>query len=287
MMSPLAFLTCKAFLEKQSPQRRKRLASFLPRTDQAKMEALRFDHPDWINSGVKIDPVLDKVHPSWILPQLQTRTPFEIGCLLSSLQPDQAASIKSTLHYMRPFPHLTALGKAYLRSDLLQKIPGIENVIPLPALPHSRFNPLASFSFRDLVRLSFLLGLKDLSQYFRQIIDKAKLKTIEQALSPEDWQTVRQLSTKKDPLSSGKQGFDTWDGRPEKLRMLVEQLGINRLAKALYNEHPSLLWYVMHNLDMPRAAFFHKVCTQSPSEATQLLVQEQVFEALKSFLEGK
>jgi hypothetical protein len=179
------------------------------------------------------------------------------------------------------------LGKTYLRTVLLKAIPEVALAIPLQALPQSSFQALASFSFRDLVRLSFSLGLRDLSQYSRQVIDKAKLKNIEQALSHEELQTVQHLSLKKDPLAMGRQGFDTWDGRPEKLRIMIEQRGINRLAKALFGEHPSLLWYIAHIFDTARAAFFQKVCTESPSEATQRILQEQVIEALNRFLKGE
>jgi len=284
MISPLAGLACKAFLERQPPQRQKRLASFLPKVEQVQMEAIQFAHSDWIDFSFRLDEALDTVHPSWIIPQLQACTSLELGCFLASLHSNQAKSIKSFLHYLRPLPMLTSLGKTYLRTDLLTKISGIENIIPLRALPASRFNPLASFAFRDLVRLGFLLGLKDLGHYLRQVIDKAKIKSIEQALSAEEWQTVQQLSLKKDPLVAGRQGFSTWDGRPEKLRMLVEQRGINRLAKALFGEHPSLLWYVTHIFDVPRASFFETVCTENPSEATRDLVQEQVLEAVTSFL---
>lgn len=284
MTSTFARLACKAFLERQSPQRQSRLVRFLPREELSQMEAIDFAHPDWVDSPIKIDDALDLVHPSWLLAFLQTCPPFELGCFLASLQPQQANALKSQLRYLRPLPPLTPLGKAYLRAALLKKIPLVEQAIPLQALPQSSFLPLASFSFRDLVRLSFSLGLRDLSQYFRQVIDKAKLKNIEQALSQEERQIVQQLSLKKDPLSMGRQGFDAWDGHPEKLRMMIEQRGINRLAKALFSEHSSLLWYITHIFDTARGAFFQKVCTESPTEATHLILQEQIFETLNSFL---
>ena len=283
-MLPFAWLTCKAFLEKQPVERRKRLMSFLPKAKQVQLEAFQFAHPEWIDSTFKIDTILDSIHPSWIIPHLQTCTSFELSCFLSSLQSSQATSIKSFFHHLRSFPELSPLAKTYLRNDLLQKISDIENAIPLQALSQSHFNALASFSFRDLVRLGFILGLKDLSQYLRQVIDKTTLKNIEQALSSEDWRTVQHLSLKKDPLAAGKQEFAAWDGRPEKLRSFIEQRGINRLAKALFGEHPTLLWYVAHIFDTQRASFFQKVCTKSPSEATHHLVQEQVIKAINDFL---
>jgi hypothetical protein len=286
-MSALAWLTCKAFIEKQSPQEQKRLMEFLPPKERKQLQALRFANPGWEDSDVRIESALDLVHPSWILPLLHpTLTMQEIGFILASLAPHQASALKSQLHYMRPLPSLTPLGKSYLRNDLLQKIPGADDLIPMKALPESPLNILASFSFMDLLKLIFSLGLKDLSQYLKLVIDKNKRKNIEAALSPEEWKSLEHLSMKKDPLAGGKEIFDTWTGEPEKLRILIEQRGINRLAKALFGEHPALLWYVMHILDSARANFLYKLCSESPSKATHDFLKEQIVETAQTFKSG-
>lgn len=281
-MAVLTWLTCKAFIEKQAPQEQQRLFEFLPPKQHQQLPALRFANKNWENSEVHIENALDSVHPSWILPLLHpSLTMQEVGFILASLAPEQTNALRSQLHYIRPLPSLTSLGRSYLRNDLLQKIPAAEDIVPLKALPESALNVLATFSFADLLKLIFSLGLKDLSQYLKLVIDKNKRKNIESAFSHEEQQKLEQLSMKKDPLAGGKEIFDTWTGEPEKLRRLVEQRGINRLAKALFGEHPALLWYIMHILDVARANFLHKLCTASPSKATHDFLKEQIIETLQ------
>jgi hypothetical protein len=285
-MSSLAWLTCKAFLDTRPAQEQKRLAEFLPPSKRKQLQSLRFANPDWLASDLQIEDALDLIHPSWILPLLHPGlTPPEIGFVLASLGATQASFLKSKLHYVRPLPSLTPTGRSYLRNDLLQKIPGYEDLAPMQALPESTLNMLAKLSFNDLLKLIFSLGLKDLSQYLKVIIDKNKRKAIEGALSAEEWQMLEQLSMKKDPLASGKEVFDAWNLEPEKLRLLIEQRGINRLAKALFGEHPSLHWYVLHILDTARANFLHKVCTESP-KATNEFLKAQIVETAQGLIKG-
>jgi len=282
-MSALAWLTCKAFIEQQSPQEQKRLLEFLPQKERKQLQSLRFAQPGWEDKPVRIEDALDIIHPSWILPLLHpTLTMQEVGFILASLAPHQASVLKSQLHYMRPLPSLTPLGKSYLRNDLLQKVPGAEDLVPINALPESTLNVLTNQSFMSLLKLIFSLGLKDLSQYLKLVIDKNKRKGIEAALSPEEWQALENLSMKKDPVAGGKEIFDAWTGEPEKLRLLIEQRGINRLAKALFGEHVALLWYVMHILDTARANFLHKLCSESPSKATHDFLKTQIIETLQT-----
>ncbi len=281
-MSSFAWLTCKAFIERQTPERQKRLVNYLPKSQRETLTSLRFSSNQWIDKPIHIDEALDTVHPSWILPHIQTSTPQELGFLLAALKSHQASALKTQLRFLRPLPTLTPLGKAYLRDDLLKKIVGTETVIPLNALMESPLNALATISFKDLIQLDFLLGLKDLSQYLKIVIDKTKLRNLEAALTPNEWRTAQQYSSKKDPLAGGRESFDAWDGNPEKLRSIIEQRGINRLAKALYGEHPSLLWYVTHIFDMQRASFFQKLCTEIPTKTTHDFLREQVLETLNT-----
>src|SRR5262249_1530422 len=141
---------------------------------------------------------------------------------------------------------------------------------------------LAASAFKDLLQLIFFLGLKELAQYLKLTIDKNRRMAIQSALSPEEWQMLEQLSIKKEPLAASKGVFDAWTGESEKLRLLIEQRGINRLAKALFGEHASLLWYVMHILDTARANFLHKLCTESPSKATHDFLKAQVVDTTQS-----
>lgn len=282
-MPALAWLTCKAFIEKLPQKEQTRLAEFLPEKEQKQLASLRFAQPDWIDRKVRIENALDLVHPSWILQVVYPAHSIqEIGFILAALDQRQASALKAQLPYPHPLPALTPLGKRYLRNDLLQKIPGIEDLVPLEALPESSLNILTTLSFKELLQLVFFLGLKELAQYLKLIIDKNRRKAIQTALSADEWAMLEQLSTKKEPLAPNRGTFDTWTGQPAQLRLLIEQRGINRLAKALFGEHDSLLWYVLHILDTARANFLHKLCTVSPSQATHDFLKAQVVDSVQA-----
>ncbi|MBS3904859.1 MAG: hypothetical protein KGZ39_06000 [Simkania sp.] len=284
-MSALAQLTCKAFLGRQSPIEQQRLLSFLSTTERQQLLTLETETSSWIDEPPKMETTLDRIHSSWIAPYLQSLSSQEIGLYLASLQPSQATVLKAPLHYMRPLPPLSSLGKMFLRTDLLTKVIGDTDLLPIDTLPSSQLLPLLQLSFRDIVHLAYLLGLRDLGHYLRLIIDKTILKNVEKVLSSADWQIAHRFATKKDPLAAGRGSFASWQGEPEKLRNFIEQRGINRLAKALFGEHPSFIWYITHLLDVQRARFFNKLCIDVSSQETQNLLKEQVLETINMMTE--
>ena len=62
----------------------------------------------------------------------------------------------------------------------------------------------------------------------------------------------------------------------------LEQRGINRLAKALYKEEPSLAWYIAHRLDADRGALLMKLCTPLDHPRAAILLSEQVTDLIQS-----
>jgi hypothetical protein len=73
---------------------------------------------------------------------------------------------------------------------------------------------------------------------------------------------------------------------PQQFRLLIEQYGINRLAKALYGEHPSLLWHLSLHLDPQRASYFSKVCTPLSKPELQESLQSQILMLIPQIIEG-
>lgn len=280
-MPALTWLTCKAFIERQPSEKQKRLLSFLPVEERELLSSLSPQSKNWVERPVHLEDALDIVHPSWILQLLQSCSSQELGFYLAALQSHQASVLKTHLHYMRPLPPLSPIGRTFLRGDLLKKIAGKDDILPIDVLPDSPMIVLAKLSFRDMIRLIYLLGLRDLGHFLRIVIDKTMLKNLENALSALDWQTAQRFAAKKDPLAAGRGGFEAWKGEPDKLRILIEQRGINRLAKALFGEHPAIIWYATHIMDAQRATFFSKLCVEVASSEVQDLLRDQVLDTLK------
>jgi len=64
------------------------------------------------------------------------------------------------------------------------------------------------------------------------------------------------------------------------LRAFVRQRGLNRLAKALYGQQESLIWYIQHKVDKALGEGLQALCVPTvPSHAGKIL-EEQVVDAL-------
>ena len=118
--------------------------------------------------------------------------------------------------------------------------------------------------------------MHDLASEIRQIIDTIKLKRIYSLLSTAQINYLKTLIYRKEPVVFKKLELTKWDGHTETLQSALEQRGINRLAKALYNQEPSLLWYIAHRLDTDRGGALIKLCTSLDHPQAALLLAEQV-----------
>lgn len=281
-MNTAALLACRALLEKAPAEKKEALMGHLLEKDQALIRSL----PE--TQGNPLEEVaqdrLRLIHPSWITAILRNFSPSDIRLFLSALPPSQAEDVQKALQVKGSAPPLTQMGKKYLNDTLWQRIIGKENEpLPLSCLPSSSLLPLLEMSFEDLSILIDYLGMHDLASEMRQIIEASRLKKIYEMLSPSEQNYVKMLLQSQEPVVFSRMGIMNWKGDKETLRSLIQQRGLNRLAKVAYGEHPSFLWYLSHRLDVERAQIFHKLCTPLENPAATTLLTAQVLE-LFSFL---
>lgn len=78
-------------------------------------------------------------------------------------------------------------------------------------------------------------------------------------------------------------GLAAWKKDKAVLRSMLLQRGINRLAKALYGRHPSLLWHFAHRLDVEKGELLMKLCTSLDHPKASDLLATQVLELVNAF----
>jgi hypothetical protein len=127
-----------------------------------------------------------------------------------------------------------------------------------------------------------LLSMHDLAVEIRQIIDTAKLKRIYGILTQPQTIFLKTLIYRKEPVVFKKLELNKWDGHTETLASALEQRGINRLAKALYLEDRSLLWYISHRLDTDRGSSMIKLHMPLDHPRAAILLAEQVISLIQS-----
>ncbi len=220
--------------------------------------------------------LLRHIHPAWIAPFLRTLSEKEIGFFLAALDHARGPAIGKILLYTRELPTITDLAKMFLQKTLLGYLTAeIDDLLPINFLPQSPLNLLLELSDEALALSIDFLGLHDLSVEVRQIIDKQKLTAIYDTLSQDELSYLKILNQSQEPIAFTRMGLGNWNGEKEKLKSLIRQRGGNRLAKALFGQDPSLIWYVLHKLDVERALLVKKLLSPlDNSRAVQILIQQ-------------
>lgn len=280
----LSSIACNAFLRRCPPQLRAALVSYLPAAERQLLETQPKTYRDPCQGISSTGSQLERIHPSWITPHLRNLTEQDVKIFLAALSPAQALELKKGLLFTGESFPLSSDAKAYSQSVLLRQIIGEEkDLLPIECLPESPLNALLELSFYELCTLIDFLGLHDLTVEMRHIIDAAKLKRISEALSSDELKYVKILMQSREPVIFPRMGLDHWQGEVDKLKILVRGRGLNRLAKGLYGQHPSLFWHLSHHLDVDRALSLQKLCTPLESPSAPKLLSAQILE-LHSFM---
>lgn len=280
-MGTASWTVFHAFLHKCPPEKRERLMSLLCKSEQKKAEAAPSTKGDPTRGIQPVETSLDRIHYTWFAPYLRTLGAREIPLFLAALSEPQAAGLKKILLFSGTTPTLRKLAKKFLRTALFQKIVSDQaDLLPVECLPEAPLNALLELSLADLNALMDYLGLHDLSVEVKQIIETAKLKQINNALSSEEQNYLKILLQSREPVAFSRMNLVHWKGDSESLKSLLRQRGINRLAKALYGQNPSFIWHLTHKMDIDRALLLQKLCTPLENSAASKLLVSQILELL-------
>jgi hypothetical protein len=278
-MDTTASLVCRAFLLKCPPEKREVLLSYLSDNDQAQMYSLPPTFEDPTEGIAKAEEQLEKIHFSWFSPFLRSLSELEIKLFVASLSQTQSEGLKKQLLFSNQMPAPSQNVKGFLQGVLLEKVKDPE-VLPVECIADSPLNVLLSLKESQWRLLIDLLGIHDLSADLRLIIETAKLKRIQSLLSKPQLQYLKAISQNKEPLTFGRMSLEKWDGKQESLHNLVQHRGLNRLAKALYEEDPSLFWHFSHKLDMESAAILKKLAVPLENRRALAYLSDQIIQVI-------
>jgi hypothetical protein len=272
---------CHAFLGKLPPEKRSALLKLLPRETEEKLEALPKTWADPTQGLKTLALWLGEIHYSWFAPILRTMPQGEILLFLSSLSDTAILGLKKILLFSATTAPLTPQGKKYLHQLLYKKLTqGEKELLPLECLPESSMNALLEIRVADLNALIDFLGLHDLAVEVRHIIETAKLKKINEALSANEQAYLRILLQSREPVTFARMGITNWQGDAEALKSLIRQRGLNRLAKAVQGQHSSFIWYLTRRLDIDRSLILQKLIAPLENSAATSMLAGQVLELL-------
>lgn len=280
-MNRSAWMLCKSFLMECDSEKQHALFAHLSEGLQLFLQQLPEASLPKEGKISSLKGVLDLIHFSWFAPFLRSLSENDIRLFLSILNADQIAGLKRHLRFTDHLPHPTSLGLQFLRDLLLQRLlEENEELLPMECLPPNPLNSLAEMPHATLMVFIHFFGLHDLAYEMRQIIDTVRLKRIFQSLSANSQEYLNFLLTQKEPLLFQRMSLQNWDGKPQSLNAQIEKSGIFRLGKVLYDQDPSLLWYVTHHLEMAIASQMQQHCTPTPSDKAKQSLMDQAIKIL-------
>jgi len=222
---------------------------------------------------------VSRVHYSWLISFLEPLSSRDRVLVLSTLNQTQAEQLRRHFAIQEAYFPISSHGKSYLLTTIFYwLIADQREFVPMEFLPQHPLNRLLSLSKSQLQTLVDHLGLRDLSRELKRVVKAEHVKKIRKVLSKSQQEYLQSLLKEKEPISFARINLDVWDGDGRRLKTMLHYRGFNRLAKALFGCHPSLLWHICRTLDTGRTKILRKLFTDVNNERVQGLLVRQVLD---------
>lgn len=228
---------------------------------------------------------LAKIHHTWHLDLFKNLAPADRPWLFAPLPKEIKEKITPEFPIKKKTP--SSFATKYLAELLYTTFTkNIENLLPEECLPPNPLNDLLDISYPSLLHFVDYLGLHDLSAEMKTMINTKNIRMIEAALKKNQKEYLRHILAEKEPVVFSKINLNDWDGDKTKLRTVVHQRGLNRLAKALFGANPSLIWHLLRRFDKTRAEFIETYLKDIKNRTAHEILIKQAAELLE-YLKGK
>lgn len=235
---------------------------YLSPTEQEKFQSIAPSKGNPFAHSYSMEERLQRVHYSWLITFLEPFAENDKEMILSSLDKTQSKRLRKHFKIKEETVSLKKGVKTYLTKAVYEwLISDQKEFLPIEFLPDHPLNPLINLSKVELQTLVDYLGLHDLAIELKHVIKSEQIKKIQKALSEEEQGYLKKQIKVKEPITFARLNLDGWNGDEEKLKVILHHRGFNRLAKALFGCHPSLLWHICHRLDTGRTKILRKFFT--------------------------
>lgn len=260
-------------LNRFHPSDKEAVAGSLPQWFKEEINKIQVS---WNDPKVLLDPLYTKirhVHYSWIFPVLE-QYPEALRSYIAESLPEPANVRLLALLKAPRTPIATPWGRKYLLNDLAKKL-NLDKIVPIEHLPHTLLSFMLEFTKEELIELIDFLGLYDLAEEIRKIVDKNQLKRIYNCLSIKKQHFLRGCLLSKEKVSTPKLELEKWNGEPEALEKLLHKRGLIRLGVALSGQSHDYIWYILHRMDSGRGVLLKKyVSPKEVAGVTPVMVQQ-------------
>lgn len=284
-MQDKSWIPVRMLLNRFHPKTTKDFLSLLPQNEAKKMTNLDQVAADIDSLFINPEEFFKNLHYSWAAPYLQ-KLPIYLQELVASALPNPlAAGLKKNLNIKAsPLPSSSRANDFFVKKLFEQIYP--HDILPPGLLPKENLSLLLDLSRRELLQLLDFLGLFDLAEEVRHIVDKKKLQTIYACLDNKKMKFMRMCLHQKSKIAVAKLDLQNWKGDCSSLSQTLHQRGLYRLGKALNGSHPHFLWYLSRKFDTGRSALLEKCYTRQATPGITSAIVQQVLNVI-NFLKQK
>lgn len=229
---------------------------------------------------------IQRIHYSWFAPVIATEAPERQGLLIGALPEAHQAGVRKLLRKNPQTLDTAPLLKQFIQQQLIKKITDT-NHLPLAFLPQSELSILSNYSKAQLIELIDFLGIFDLAEEIRRLVNKNHLRAIYAALNPKKHTFLRQCLHQKEKIATPRLHLETWHGDSLELQKILHQRGLARLGKALHNQHPDLIWAIVHRLDTGRGKRVERHAIQDEKPGVVFALISQVLNVINFLQKSK
>ena len=250
---------------------------YLSDSERAKVENSSAPGADPFSFNLSIEERIKVVHYSWIAPFVRPFVEADQRSLLSVLDPAQAEKLKLHFKIRKSLKKLAFHPKRFLQRLVYDWLISTQKeFVAIEYLPSHPLNAILGLKKGSIQHLVDFLGLHDLALELKKMVTAKQIKKIQGALSKQQRDYLKKLCKSKEPISFARFNLDRWDGDETKLKQILHQRGFNRLSKALFGCHPSLMWHITRRLDTGRTKIMRKFFTDMNNEKVQEALKKQV-----------
>lgn len=197
--------------------------------------------------------LLSTLHYSWIAEGVKKLPKTLVVPAVASLQNPNRERLVRLFHLeARPLFTPSKIVRDFALQKLYENIEGAREALPLPFLPDYPLTPLLQLDMGMLLELFDLLGLHDLANKVRYIVDKKMLTKIYESLTPLRKKILQLLLQQQERVKLPPIALHKWNGEPEQLRKMLHRRGLLRFSSAIAGYDSAFLWHLSRHLDTGR-----------------------------------
>ena len=222
---------------------------------------------------------INRIHYSWLSETIDQLPQEELPYVLSALPETHFWGIKRMKRLKMQRTVLSAVCHSFFLRRLYNKLDAVK-VLPPEFLPPSPLRPLLDLNKQELVELIDFLGLHDVAEEIRFIVDKNNLSKLYTIMTLKKQQYLKICLHQKQKLDLPKLGLAAWKGNIQQLEDLIHRRGMFRLGKAIFGQHPDFIWHITHSLDTGRGALLEKYTKGKENARVTTVLMQQVMDLL-------